>query len=203
VFYMRKSKANLYKVDSLHKVPVVAGVYAWYFSFNDTDDFQKYHYVFKHKKLNINAKGVLGENYFGNLFIDRSKSITQLDGAIDKSLLKLATEIFCPPVYIGISDNLNKRLFTHFDKLRSILHSSDVSFEVVDVSPIEEAFYDSDVESEYFAKRVASVLRKLNHKRLSNFFIKTIEIETKIHRADLLKIEKILNHTYNPLYGKR
>lgn len=198
---MKNLATKIYRISELDSVPKVPGIYSWHFSF-EAGALLSYHQVFKLKKLNVQSKGVLGERFVGYIFSDKSKSIEEID-CIDEELLQYATQNFCPPIYIGISNDLQKRLSTHFEKLRTILHTADANNEERDNLSLEEVYYDTDVESEFFAKRIASVLRKVNHKRLSNFFIKTVEVEKTIGRAELLKVEKILNHTYTPLYGKR
>jgi len=191
-----------YQITELDVVPAKNGLYSWYFLYQEPTSVESYHSIFKQKTFDTLTKGSLGELFKGKLKSQQSDYISEQTD-VDHTLLQFATESFCPPIYIGISKNLNRRLNTHLHCLRTALHLGLTSKpNKVDFNSNDDNL-DSDLESRYFGARIANVMKGAGQSRLSYLFVRTVEIDGVYDRKSLLNIEKILNHTFTPIYGKR
>jgi len=111
----------------------------------------------------------------------------------------IACELLCPPLYIGISKRLNFRLQTHKKMLENIIYSDRDDSEINDTN-IES---DTEKESRYFGVRIGTIVKRTEHIRLTSFFVKTIQLNLEYSTEELRKIEKFLNRTFIPLYGRK
>lgn len=187
-----------YRINEITKIPSKPGIYGWFISVNQ-HNFDDYFKVFKQKRIKINIKGNLNEEYDGNVKnIFSSKNFAS--PTIDHALCELSSYIFCPPIYIGISKDLNKRLTEHTGELNKI-----ITGKIKPSSPLKlgQTDFDTMYESKHFAQRVGFVLHSLNIFNINPIFIKTIELPLTYSWIQLQKVEKYLNRTYLPIYGRK
>lgn len=185
-----------YLPNQVGDIPELPGIYAWYILPRMHTQPQVYHEIFKQRELHSLIRGTLQDNYEGRL---TAKSYTF--GSIqDQSLLIEAVSQFAPPIYIGISINLQRRIITHVKMLNEFVYSSQEarSYEVSDTE------IDSEKESQYFAQRIGSVIRKANPSiDINCFVIKIIKLDKNYSKKKLFEVEKFLNRTFIPYYGRR
>lgn len=191
------------------------GLYSWYFFPDPPIDavIKPYNQFFRSKEYSATVKNVLKEEYFGNLkgkhlFEDNKFESYDFTNKNSSIYLKLATIFFSPPIYIGRSIDLKKRLKTHLDILRNILNTGEFenSYKIYDQSISDEEI-DNENESNCFANRIGKIISEIDKDsdffKISNFFVKVIIFKENIPDEDLNKIEYFLNRTYNPLAGLR
>jgi len=187
---------KLYLPNQLGDIPELPGIYAWYISPRMHTKPQVYHEVFKQRELYSFVRGTLQDNYEGQL---TAKPYT-FDIIQDKSLLIEAVRQFSPPIYIGISINLQKRIRTHIKMLNKFVYSRQGD-EVSDISGTE---IDSEKESQYFAQRIGTVIRNSKDSiDINSFTIKIMQLDKNCPKRKLLEVEKFLNRTFIPYYGRR
>jgi hypothetical protein len=185
------------------------GIYAWYIRVlrgaQNADDLMPYSALFGAKRLNLVATGTLGETYNGQLnraaaFASRSPEFA--------AMIASASTIFCPPLYIGISLNIHKRLKSHRDALQLALSGGTPSIAALTTttpsSPTssEDSIEDTDQESSLFGERLGRLLREQNISDINNLFIKVI-YQDAYDRKELLHSEAFVNRTFLPLYGRK
>lgn len=198
--HMLHSNKNhgIYNVRELNLLPESPGLYSWHI--NSTNiNFGSYYKVFKQKKVDINISGHLKELYKGEVkreYYDRDFS----SPTIDHNLCEYASSVFCPPLYIGISKNLNKRLKTHFSELEKIYSGITP---IPKPTTLGQTQFDTIVESSHFAQRIGFTFVDLKDLRLEDLFIKTIELDSSYSWSELQKVEKYLNRTFVPIYGRK
>ncbi|GAA6618142.1 hypothetical protein [Scytonema sp. NUACC26] len=188
--------SKAYSVRKLQEVSEVPGIYAWYLLYNQKIDLQAYHSVYKQRQLFSFLKGNLQDNYQGTL----SAQPYLFDKPVqDLNLLAGAIDVFSPPIYIGVSNNLKRRLLTHITMLNHILYADHVE----DIVDIIESDIDSDKESKHFAQRISSVIKGINGIGLNSFRVKVIELAPGYSSTMLVEVENFLNRTFIPYYGRR
>jgi hypothetical protein len=189
-------KANVYRLNQIEDVPELPGIYAWYVLPKMHTQPQVYHEIFKQKTLHSLVKGNLQDNYEGRL----TAKPYIFEDIQDPALLIEAIRQFSPPVYVGIAINLQRRLRTHVKTLNEFVYSSQET-ETFELSDLE---VDSERESKYFACRVGSVIRNIKRDvDINSFLIKVIEMDESYSKAKLFEVEKFLNRTFIPYYGRK
>jgi len=185
--------SKLYKYNDLFKAPELPGLYGWYVRLPKVEAVADYHKIHKSKRMRTTIVGHLSEIYEGNAY---SKEYEFRD-SMDFELLEAATSCFCPPIYIGVSNNMRSRLQTHCEQIEEIIHSGKKTTEPRQVDP------DTDAESTLFGDRIGIVLSSVKNIGLTSLFVITIAVKTNFPRAELFKIESFLNRTYIPIYGRK
>ncbi|VTR49125.1 hypothetical protein [Sphingobacterium thalpophilum] len=187
-----------YRLNELYKIPKSPGIYAWYL-IADQPDMSEYHKVFKQKSIKISVEGNLSEGYVGRAKATfNQKHFTDL--SIDRELCKIASMAFSPPLYIGISSNLNKRLSQHAKELTDIYYDK---VKLVNPSPVRKTEFDTIIESQHFAQRIGYSIKSFRSIQLGSLLIRTIEMPKEYTWQDLQGVEKYLNRIYTPLYGRK
>jgi len=187
---------KLYLPNQLGDIPELPGIYAWYISPRTHTKPQVYHEVFKQRELYSFVRGTLQDNYEGQL---TAKPYT-FEILQDQGLLIEAVRQFAPPIYIGISINLQKRIQSHIKMLNEFVYSRQKDL-VSNVSDIE---VDSEKESQYFAQRIGAVIRNSKDSiDLNSFTIKIIPLHKNYPKSKLFEVESFLNRTFIPYYGRR
>lgn len=187
-----------YRVDEIFKTPNKPGIYAWYLSV-DQKNFKDYFKLFKQKKVTVSLKGALSEEYTGEAKHIYSKKTFLKHSSPDFELCTLASFAFCPPLYIGISSDLNQRLDEHYSELQKVYFGK----KVLAPPKLGKTDFDTIVESAHFAERIGHTLRGLPDIDLTALLIKTIEMPTSYSKTDLQKVEYYLNRTFIPIYGRK
>lgn len=188
----------VYSLSELHKIPSVPGIYAWYLKMDsaNSDDYFK---IYKQKKVSVNVKGHLKESYSGEVR-HIYNPIDYVNPGLDFDLCEIASLAFSPPLYIGISKNLKSRLKDHARELHDIYFNK---VKLATPPALGKTDFDTIVESAHFAQRVGHSISSFNKINLSALVIKTIEMPATYVWDDLQKVEKYLNRTYNPVYGRK
>lgn len=188
----------VYDLTELHLIPNVPGIYAWYLKMDGTN-FDDYFKIYKQKKVAVSVQGHLKENYVG----EAKHNYNPVDFAnpgIDLNLCEIASLAFSPPLYIGISKDLKKRLRQHSDELEKIYYGK---VKLATPPKVGKTAFDTIVESEHFAQRIGHSIVSFPKITLNSLYIRTIEMPTGYVWHDLQKVEKYLNRTYNPIYGRK
>jgi hypothetical protein len=198
---LKTSKINdhcVYSLADLHKIPNVPGIYAWYLKMDrsNADDYFK---IFKQKKVGVQVTGHLKENYIGEVKHSYRASDYHNPG-LDFDLCEIASLAFSPPLYIGISKDLKSRLAVHAKELQDIYFKK---VKLMTPPPLGKTDFDTIVESAHFAQRVGHSITSFNKITLNALVIRTIEMPNTYVWSDLQKVEKYLNRTYNPVYGRK
>jgi hypothetical protein len=188
--------AKIYLPNQVGNIPELPGIYAWYILPRMHTQPQAYHEIFKQRELHSVIRGILQDNYEGRL---TAKPYTF--GTIqDHSLLVEAVSQFAPPVYIGISINLQKRIQTHVKMLNEFVYSRQRD----EISDVSDTDVDSEKESKYFAQRIGSIVRDSKDSiDINSFVIKIIKLDKNYSKSKLFEVEKFLNRTFIPYYGRR
>ncbi len=193
-------RQNFYRLSEVHKIPDVPGIYGWYL-FATEGSGEDYYKIFKKKKLSVQIKGPLQEKYQGEArceFDEKDFRTTESN----TELFAISSFAFSPPVYIGISKNLKRRIGEHWRKLNKIFLAGGIS-EPQDSEALGIFDLDTIVESEHFAQRFGYSLKGCRTINLNSIFIKTIEMRDGYPWGKLQKVEKYLNRTYLPIYGRK
>ena len=190
-------ESKIYSPDLSIKIPELPGIYAWYIQYGKNTKAQVYHDVFKQKEFRSLIKGTLQDSYEGCL---SAKPYPFLEDIQNLDLLMEGVRQFSPPLYIGISVNLRQRIRTHLSSLNEFLYSRRPSY----TAEISEMELDSEIESNYFAQRIGAVIKQnMDSLDINSFFIKVIELDKHYPKSGLLEVEKFLNRTFIPHYGRR
>jgi len=191
-------KHGCYRLVDFDQIPHNPGIYSWYL-IADQINFDDYFKIFKQKKVGVNVEGELREAYTGEAKATYNVS-DYSDNPVDFTLFNLISYIYSPPLYIGISINLNERLNTHKSELEKILSGK----QKLTTSTIPgRTSFDDILESKHFAQRVGFSIKAHNNIGTASMYIKTIEAPLGYPRNNLLKIEKYFNRTYTPIYGRK
>jgi hypothetical protein len=197
--------ANSYRVSEMVNLPDAPGLYAWYFVFNPAVDHADYHTVFKNKEVHTTVRGHLKEEYEGilkaNVVSFEKSPITDFEA------LAACSELFSPPIYIGIAKkSLKTRLPQHVDKLKRLLYSRFPVEDLEESEEMDEAEGDEnsdEVSLNIFANRIFKAVSGIKSVGLNSFLVKTMQFETDYSPSQISAIEKFLNRTYVPIYGRR
>ncbi len=183
------------------------GIYAWYFRLldrpgNTIDTMKSFDSLFASKSLDFEAKGNLGERFQGSA--KRTPYLRDRTPDYVNALLS-ATTVFCPPLYIGISINIKRRLKTHYGTLNSFLQRSSPASSPQTTLPatnLDGPDMDTDIESNVFGERIASILKRNNILDPEQLYVKILYVPGATKR-DLEKAELFVNRTFVPLCGVR
>jgi hypothetical protein len=185
----------------------VPGIYAWYFRLldrpgNPIDAMKSFDGLFASKSLEFEVKGNLGEHFQGS-----AKRIPYMKERTPDyvSAVLSATTVFCPPLYIGISIDIKRRLKTHYETLIDFLQrpSSTPSPSVSQTRvQSDESETDTDIESNVFGERIGSILKRNNVFDPEQLFVKILYVPGATKR-DLEKAELFVNRSFVPLCGIR
>lgn len=188
-------KHGIYRFGELSEIPSVPGIYSWYLEV-DYVNVTKYSELFHMRRLQVEAKGELTENYSGTIY----KKPKTFDSSVhyDLSLFQVASFAFCPPLYIGISKNLKARFTDHFSEFNSLVMPFSGT-----PTKILKTQIDTLSESSALAQRLAICFNTLGIFDKSAIFIKTIEMPNGYDWGKLQKIEKYLNRSYYPILGRK
>lgn len=193
-------EVNEYLIRKLDEVPERPGIYAWYLKLaQGKKKYNEFHSVMVHRNLDVEARGELGEKYSGKMSREDfpfekkyRKEDFQLENiSLPDEKISLVSDIFAPPIYIGISQNLHNRLREHKNSLMKILYYRD-----------EDSDADDETSDSDFGKRIARILKEKNYRDINSLFIKTVEFED-IQREELWAIEYFLNRTFIPIFGRK
>jgi hypothetical protein len=190
-------KYSEYNLDTFDQIPSTNGIYTWHLKHLESISLEQYYSLLRHKKFSSNIKGVFNENYIGQLTLSKDIDLSSINSKT-KEIIKELSQYINAPIYIGISNNLNRRLGQHNKRLTSFLfdHTKN-SF----TAEWDQKYEDTDDESTYFAERIGSVLKENNINAINVLFVRIYEFE--IDRSNLLMVEKFFNHCLLPIYGKR
>lgn len=186
-----------YRITEVPHIPRVPGIYSWHLWIDNVNN-NKYSQIFKQKRVNVTIKSNLNDEFDGEIVHSGAESDI-FDPAIDIDLCNWASIAMCPPLYIGISKNLGKRLKDHVDELNDIVAGTIPT----PVNTLLASQFDTIYESQHFAQRMGFVVSKLSNLNARNLLIKTIEMPLGYSWSDLQKVEKFLNRTYFPIYGRK
>lgn len=193
------AESFVYKFNDLHRVPQRPGLYAWHALPSAHCKFRDYHGIFKEKAFRSVIRGNLLEEFTGTLNCT-TQSFSDGDDC-DRDLLRLMATMASPPLYIGMAANLRDRLDVHSRSLCEHIHAP---------SPDDDRWLksglnvdqDSVEESRYFAARIGQYVRGTTV-TVTCFFVKIIVLQENYSRKRLQFVERLLNLTYNPIYGRR
>ncbi|MFN7704056.1 MAG: hypothetical protein ACK5OS_05480 [Chryseotalea sp.] len=189
---------GVYGLSDLHKIPNVPGLYAWYIAVSSAN-FSDYYKIFKQKKVTVKIEGVLQDKYHGeiqNIYNDKNFP----SAGIDYDLCEVASLAFSPPLYIGISIDLRKRLIDHSSELTKVLYGK---LPLPSPLPIGKTEFDTIYESAHFALRIGHTIVNYPTVDLASFKIKTLELPKSFTWQDLQRVERYMNRTYIPVYGRK
>lgn len=222
VLYKMKnfSESINYKVDSsnlpwscefflpeyFNRIEKKVGIYSWHLipsNYVSEEAIFKYMEVFTDNSIDLLGKTNFS-TYSGNLQHENMNDIDKVKAVINNDIsrknLIIATSIFSPALYIGISKNLNSRINQHFKIITDIYNKISV-----------EDFYSKLDETEQdaaknFGERITDFFKKNDPQNysLSDFCVKIFYMDSikDTERDKLEGIEYILNRTYKPKFGK-
>jgi hypothetical protein len=193
VTYSLNERMKSFRLSKIGEAPSSLGLYGWFVSFTSNTRYEEYNSIFKSKSITSRVEEGFNNVYQGDI----GQENNNLNKRVGFSkMLNRCTKLMCPPIYIGISSNLRKRLSTHKRKLNQYLHSKKDFEYKKNVSP------DTDEESANFALRVGSEIEKYDTIRPANLWVKVVESNGELDRKEVLRIEYFANRTFNPIYGK-
>ena len=188
-----------YYLNQIDDIPDAPGIYGW-FAHLDQYNRDDYFRLFHQKNVSVEIKGNLKEKYAGKVKrVSDEKDFENYN--LDFLAGRLSSLIFCPPMYIGISINLKKRLKSHIRELTNIYHAPNSIQVQPNIVGITE--FDTILESQNFAKRMGFTIKSLDSITLNNLVIKTIEMPVGYSWNNLQRIEKYLNRSYVPIFGRK
>jgi len=212
---------NCYSFEELFKVPSAPGIYAWYLmpslsvaDLNGSKDYSSfteaiYSYMkaHHHPELNVGIKSNFMADWSEKIeekshldWKDKIRDIPNKNSIFEEEknkpvfleLFKSSIPYLSSPLYIGTSDDLNKRISEHRSELNTFHKIRTNNFKAI--SELEER----DVNN--FARRV--IKRKI-HPR--NLILWTASINSSSSYNDKIaeSIEWILNRCHSPKLGVR
>ena len=186
-----------YRIIEIPHVPSVPGIYSWHL-WIDNSNTQKYSQVFKQKRVDITVESNLSDKFSGQI---RHAGYNEdiFDPATDIDLCNIASLAMCPPLYIGISKDLGKRLRQHVDEYEKVINGVIAT----PITTLKADQFDTIYESQHFASRMGFVVTRFGNLNANNLLVKTIEMPAGYSRSELLRVEKFLNRTFIPIYGRR
>jgi hypothetical protein len=175
------------------------GVYAWFLRLRKSNfsrqSLEAYSSVFAAKRLKGNIAAHLDERYEGRL--KRGSGDLLPHGDPDRDAMLLASAVFSPAVYIGISISIRSRLLKH----RAALDEALSSRRKKAVAKVKAAM-DSDDESGKFGQRIGWWLRSKSIRDTNGLFVKVIYLPG-FAQSELRKVETYYNRVFIPLFGRR
>jgi len=191
-------RVNFVHVCDLESVPHSTGWYSWFqipreLKLNSLQ-------LYRHFKVGTRVEGIFNLAFEGRLNAIGGDTPPSIDAASAKKTVDTLKKLFlafAPPLYIGISTDLQARLKAHRKHLREYMRTTPSADTTAIFNPSVEA--DSEVESQYFGKRIGEALQALQ--------LSPDELFIKLVYADdpkLLKpIESLLNYSMTPHYGRK
>jgi hypothetical protein len=186
-----------YSLDRLDELPPTRGLYTWHIKLIEGVTLEQYYSLLRHKVFSTNVKGVFNENYEGKLTLTKRVDTSNIDPPT-KYIIEELSKLINSPIYIGISDNLNRRLNQHYKDLTSFVYTGKKNSEILDW---DDKYEDTEEESTYFGGRIGTILNENNIKAINILFVRIYELN--VDRKNLLSIEKFFNQCILPIYGKR
>jgi hypothetical protein len=189
---------SFYDMSALDKIPEAPGLYAWYLVVNN-HNISEYYKIFKQKKVKVSIEGSLKEAYEGevrNIYYEEDFKTP----VIDHDLCAVASLAFSPPLYIGISKSLRTRLKQHAEELTKIYYGKVA---LSTPPPLGKTEFDTIHESSHFAQRIGFTIKNHLTVNLTSLRIKTLEMPPGYHWQDLQRVEKYINRTFIPMYGRK
>ena len=192
--------------EHFHKINKKVGIYSWHLipsNHISEETIFKYMEVFTDNTIDLygttNFSAYSGKLRHENLD-DNSKVKSVVNNEVARKNLIIATSIFSPALYIGISKNLNSRIDQHYKIITNIYNK--ISVEDL-YNKIENAEQD---QARNFGERITDFFKKNEPKNysLSDFCVKIFYMDSidESEREQLEGIEYILNRTYKPKFGK-
>jgi len=196
--YGEKYTYDVYTVRDLESARPSAGIYAWFFRLPegaDDDDtrVQAYSNLFRNRRMSVRASGPLQEIYEGS--IERVRGAEQSGATY---LGRIASTVFCPPLYIGISVNLRARLGEHYEALFQAMYQGS-TYGNANEEPVPQ---DTARESAFFGERMATALQHSGLNSISDLFVKVVYAPNLEYSA-IQATEYLLNRTFFPLFGRK
>ncbi len=163
------------------------------------EDFLE-HFVFRYfveSPYQAIVRGPLKPTYQGQLHHSPSVSSALIERLLNdpkrlrtiKNVLETSAPDFASPIYIGMSENLGRRLMHHrklIGKFRDTLS---------DVALPQDSELQSDQRDQSFARQIAE--RRINPQRL---FVMIRQIDADSNQS--VDLENILNRIHHPLLGR-
>ena len=174
------------------------GIYSWHYRLSHRSpdrsaDMIAYDHVYAAKSYNVSAQAPLGETLNGKM--TRRPFTENRPPEFSQAALSAAA-VFCPPLYIGISTNIKRRLQTHYDRLVEVLALPSI-FSLTSTAQAD----DSDEESSAFAERIGSLLKGNGVGAPGSLFVKVVYVPNSTFH-ELQQAEFFVNRTFVPLCGR-
>ncbi len=185
---------NIYSYQQIHKVPKSPGIYGWFVRVRNHMNIEEYHSIYKSNSMDAKVEGNLKKEYTGVLSQEEYNFGESIENDV---LFKKAVFTFCNPIYVGVSMKLRRRLEEHYKQLNRRINVGDKKKQLEDVEP------DTDGESEHFAQRISDIVNRLSTVDTNSLFIKTVEVNEDVKFSKLLEVEKFINRTFTPSYGRK
>lgn len=174
------------------------GIYSWHYRLSHraadhSADMRAYDRIYAAKSYDVSAQAPLGEILTGRII---RRPFTE-DRTPEFSPAALAAAaVFCPPLYIGISVKIKRRLQTHYQRLTECLVQPS-SFSLRDIQEAD----DSDDESGVFAERIGNLLKSNGIGDPGRLFVKIVYVPGASFR-ELQQAEFFVNRAFVPLCGR-
>lgn len=172
-------ESKIVKISEIGRVEECAGIYGWYIKKRPSSDINEFARIFSSNSLRTVAKAPLEVVYEGEL----KMSELLFNEVESNGLLAEASILFAPPLYIGITENIRRRLREHRDSLQAALNNNDLH------------------DGTEFGYRIGEVLSESRSISLSSFFVKVLIVEDEASRKDIEDVEHCLNRTFSPIFG--
>ena len=182
---------DYFLLKDFDKIPALPGIYSWHFI--PKEQGASIATLYNSKNFDVKVSSDLGFSASG--IISQTNLIEENNTS---SIFSLASMMFAPPVYIGISyTSLNRRLNEHKTQLIHV-HNSGANKKIKD-KPKSDTFE----ESSFFAQRVGLLFseKKINW-MLSQFLVRVIFSDQRISKTELTSAEFSLNRTFFPILGR-
>lgn len=192
--YGKSFDYSVFPATNLELSEPLSGLYAWYFALpsrQTSQDLDRYFELYGRRVLKVSAHAHFGEAFSG--FVKRDEG--RFAPCSLPELLATASVVFSPPLYLGISVNVQHRLREHAAALEAALQQRLPSVPSGEIEP------DTPAESSSFGERVGFLLRKHGVRDLSGLFVKAVYADGT--RDSLLEAEFFLNRTFTPVAGRR
>lgn len=184
--------------DIVQFANAVPGIYSWHYRLSHkvadrAADMRSYDRIYAAKSYGVTAQAPLGETLTGKV---TRRPFTDSRDPEFSAVALAAAAVFCPPLYIGISVDIQRRLRTHYKFLTDFLAEPPTPA-VMDTVENE----DSDRESSVFAERIGSLLKVNNIGDPGRLFVKVIYVPGASFR-ELQQAEFFVNRAFVPLCGR-
>ena len=184
---------EIISATDIASAPDKKGWYSWHYIPSDINSVSLS--LFRSFKSFAQVHDLFGLTLEGSIS-PKKKFITSKFNQDDQDTARALLMLYSTPLYIGISKNLLSRLRTHKRQLDEFMQNSARNIQGENIANVES---DTDEESTCFASRLAPFLLD-SGVNVSDLYIRIIQDKGN---ADLKAIEKILNHTTLPRFGRR